>query len=118
MEDNGKPQSPGYSSAFLNLDSPVPQRPSVMLLGKPFSQPLGAFQGRTEAFSESSVVAHAVKPSAAITSSKSRAAREFKSRCLMKRDEPELPDRLPSLRPAAIQALHWQRCDPFGRCEP
>ena len=32
-------------------------RPSCIVEGRPFSQPLGVFQGLTDAFSESSVVA-------------------------------------------------------------
>jgi hypothetical protein len=58
-----------------------------MLLGSPFSQPFGAFHGRTDAFSASSVLAHPLITKSAEPRSKHQT--KWSGSNLMIPDEPE-----------------------------
>jgi hypothetical protein len=58
------------------------------MLGMPFSQLLGEFQGRTETLSDS-VVAHPASAVAAKTSSKKNKQHGLETQSLMRRDVPE-----------------------------
>jgi hypothetical protein len=52
----GKRKKPGETRAFqISSNQPLLQRPSVIALGRPCSQPFGEFHGLTEAFSDSVV---------------------------------------------------------------
>jgi len=76
-------------------------RPSVILLGRPVSQPLGVFHGRTEALSVSSVVEHAFSPTAKTASNSSKTQRGCNASLVTIPDGQGLPGRLPLLRPIA-----------------
>lgn len=79
------------ASGVSTLDCYLPYLPSDNPEGSPFSHPIGAFQGRAEAFSSPlSVVAQEVRPRLAMASSSKQKAFNLKWRTFRKKqDGPE-----------------------------
>jgi hypothetical protein len=68
----GKLVPPGASSSIFHPSPLRRYRPSVIELGKPFSQPCGAFQGLTALLAVSSVLAQPLVPSAISTTRRNK----------------------------------------------